>query len=285
MHPTAPFVTGLSFPEGPVVLPDGTLVFTEIAGGRLSAWTSADGVQLLATTAGGPNGATLARDGTIFVTQNGGAAGGGAPAIAGIQRIDPDGSVSTVITEINGVQLDAPNDLAFGPDGRLYFTDPRHGPDAPIRKNGRLYAYDTQSGQGELLIELGPDYPNGIGFLSDGTLVWTESFSRRVMRWTAEGPALIVELPERHFPDGFCVGADDRLYVASTYGHCINVIDVVDVIEKNNGGAIVEQLPCADGMPTNCCFLGTDLIVTESRHGTLWRYQIGTEGLALNQGA
>ena len=275
MRPIEPFVTGLSFPEGPLVLSDGSLAFTEISGGRLSTWTEDRGVQLLATTGGGPNGATLGADGSIYVTQNGGAAGGGASATAGIQRIAPDGTVSTVVTTIDGIALDAPNDLAFGPDGRLYFTDPRHGPDATTRLPGRLFAYDLVAGVGELVTELEPVYPNGIGFLSDGTMVWTESFSLRVMRWTDDGPLAITQLPERHFPDGFCVGADDRLYVGSTYGHCVTVID-------STTGEVVERLECGDGMPTNCCFLGTDVIVTESRRGTLWRFEIGSPGLPLH---
>jgi len=275
MPPDSPFVTGLSFPEGPLVRGDGTLVFTEIAAGRLSTWSPADGVGTLAITGGGPNGATLAADGSIFVTQNGGAAGGGVRATAGLQRVAVDGSVATVITEVAGLSLDAPNDLAFGPDGRLYFTDPRTGPDAAVRRNGRLYAYDPRSNEAELVIELGPDYPNGIGFDPEGRLVWTESFSRRVMRWTDDGPATIIELPERNFPDGFCSDVNGRMYVASTYGHCVNVIAE---------GEIVEQLRCGDGMPTNCCFLETDLIVTESRRGTLWRFPIGSKGLALHTG-
>jgi sugar lactone lactonase YvrE len=27
-------------------------------------------------------------------------------------------------------------------------------------------------------------------------------------------------------------------------------------------------------MPTNCCFGGSDLYVTESRYGTLWRFRL-----------
>ena len=104
-------------------------------------------------------------------------------------------------------------------------------------------------------------------------MLWTESFTRRVMAQSKGQPEVIIELPERHFPDGFCVGADGRLYVASTYGHCINVVD---------GGEIVDRLVCGDGMPTNCCFGGTDLYVTESRRGTLWRFAIGRPGLPLH---
>ena len=80
------------------------------------------------------------------------------------------------------MRLEGPNDLAFGDDGRLWFTDPR-GSDDPAANDrpGRIFAVDPSSGEGELVIELGPVFPNGIAFLADGTLVWTESFSRRVM--------------------------------------------------------------------------------------------------------
>ena len=40
-----------------------------------------------------------------------------------IQRLKLDGSVTVVATEGDGIAFVAPNDLAFGPDRRLYFTD------------------------------------------------------------------------------------------------------------------------------------------------------------------
>ena len=51
-----------------------------------------------------------------------------------------------------------------------------------------------------------------------------------------------------------------------------------------SGGRIVERLECGDGMATNCCFGGSDLYVTESRHGTLWRFAVGVPGLPLHAG-
>jgi sugar lactone lactonase YvrE len=85
-------------------------------------------------------------------------------------------------------------------------------------------------------------------------------------------PAVIVELPERHAPDGLCVDADGRLYVASTYAHAVSIVEA---------GVLVDRLVCGDGMPTNCCFGGSDLYVTESRRGTLWRFPLGRAGLPL----
>ena len=263
--------TGLSFPEGPVWT-DETLLFTEIGAGRISRWVPDGEVSTFAMPGGGPNGATLAADGSLLVTQNGGTLDGSRRP-PGIVRVMPDGAVTTIATELAGFALGAPNDLAFGADGRLWFTDP-NGLDDPRRNDnpGRIFALDLTSGVGELIIELGPVYPNGIGFLADGTMVWTESFSRRVMALRGGRAEVITELPERHFPDGFCVSADGRLYVASTFAHCVTVIA---------DGDIVDRYMCADGMVTNCCFGGTDLYVTESRRGTLWRFPLGVAGLEL----
>lgn len=267
--------TGLDFPEGPV-WHDGEVWFTEIVGGRISACTPAGVVRPIARTGGGPNGATLGAGGDLWVTQNGGMLDG-ERATAGIQRVAADGAVSQPFTEVAGLRLDGPNDLAFGPDGRLYFTDPRGSFDpAQNDRPGRLFAVDVASGEGELIAELGPAFPNGIGFDAQGTLWWTESFTRRLMRMVDGAPEVAFELPERSAPDGFCFGADGLVYVASTYAHCVTVIDV-----SGPSAHIVDKLMCGDGMATNCCFAGTDLYVTESRRGTLWRYSLGVEGLAL----
>ncbi len=267
--------TGLEFPEGPVWR-DGEVWVTEIVGGRISAVDTSGTVRRVADTGGGPNGATLGPDGALWVTQNGGMLDG-ARATAGIQRVAPDGSVTQPFTEVGGVVLDGPNDLAFGPDGRLWFTDPRGSFDPAVNdRPGRLFAVDVDSGDGEVVAEVGPAFPNGIGFDVDGALWWTESFTRHLMRMTDGSPEVVFELPERSSPDGFCFGADGLVYVASTYAHCISVIDV-----SGPTAQIVERLMCGDGMATNCCFGGTDLYVTESRRGTVWRYELGVGGLPL----
>src|SRR5712691_6837072 len=66
----------LGFPEGPVVLPDGRLVFCDGNIGELSVY--ADGaVRTFAVTGGSPWGAVLGSDGAIYVTQGGNVPGSG----------------------------------------------------------------------------------------------------------------------------------------------------------------------------------------------------------------
>ena len=51
--------TGLKFPEGPIAMPDGTVVVVEIAAGRLSRVRPDGSVAAIAELGGGPNGAAI----------------------------------------------------------------------------------------------------------------------------------------------------------------------------------------------------------------------------------
>jgi len=64
--------TGLQFPEGPVAMPDGSVLVVEIARGTLSRVTADGRVEVVAETGGGPNGAAIGPDGKCYVCNNGG---------------------------------------------------------------------------------------------------------------------------------------------------------------------------------------------------------------------
>ena len=62
---------GLAFPEGPVAMPDGSVLFVEIAGGCLSRVLASGKVERVAELGGGPNGAAIGPDGHGYVCNNG----------------------------------------------------------------------------------------------------------------------------------------------------------------------------------------------------------------------
>src|SRR3989440_4427159 len=64
--------TDLEFPEGPVVMPDGSVVLVEIRGRRLTRVWPDGRKEVVAQIPGGPNGAALGPDGKIYVCNNGG---------------------------------------------------------------------------------------------------------------------------------------------------------------------------------------------------------------------
>src|SRR5260370_17514736 len=62
----------LQFPEGPVAMPDGSIILVEIARETLSRVTPDGRVEVVASMRGGPNGAALGPGGKMYVCNNGG---------------------------------------------------------------------------------------------------------------------------------------------------------------------------------------------------------------------
>ena len=115
------------------------------------------------------------------------------------------------------------NDLTFGADGRLYFTDPAdYLPND--RKPGRVFALNPD-GSGECLKELPSAYPNGIVAEPDGSIVWVESYDRGVYRKRLGRPSeQIHQLPDGHIPDGLKIDADGNLWVTTFMSGGVDIL-------------------------------------------------------------
>lgn len=290
MHkPIETLAEGLGHPEGPDVLPDGRIVMVETYTGKIVAWSAERGLHDYAVCGGGPNACTVGSDGAVYITQNGGTAGAWKADVMGvpsIQKAWPDGSVEEVAREVDGIALQAPNDLTFGPDGRLYFTDPAdYQPND--RRPGRVFALNPD-GSGELLEELPAAYPNGITAEADGSIVWVESYDRGVYRKRpGSASVLLTRLDEGHIPDGLKIAADGDLWVTAF------MAGGVDILAPD--GTHRDFLETG-GVPLNCVFLDGSLIITDFGDitevtaaapmvGRLWRVPVGVQGQPLFRGA
>ncbi len=263
--------SGVGFCEGPVWTQDGRLLFVSIDHGIIYQADDGGRAVTVATPGGGCNGLTEGADGGLYIAQSG--VGAETTAAPGIQVVR-DGTV-----EYRARGLDAPNDLCFGPDGRLYFTDPRGALRGDIPP-GRAYAL-AEGGVPELLLE-GPRFTNGIAFGPDERdLYVAETLAARVLRYRLDGRRVsepeVFCTTEPGFPDGMCFDADGRLYVASTIGRAVLVFDPA--------GARLDSLPCGESsLPTNCCFGGPDgttLFVTDSWGARVLAFRVGVRGLPL----
>jgi gluconolactonase len=283
--------SGLAWPEGPAVLAEGRVVFVETYRSQLTAWDPQTGLaERFADTGGGPNAVCLGADDDLYVTQNGGVVG---PWRAtellppSIQRVSLDGSVEVVATEIDGRPFQAPNDLAFGPDGRLYFTDPGRY-DADTRPDPGVVWALAPDGGGELIAELPPVYPNGLVVEQTGTIVWVESYTRAIKRRHGDGRVEeLCTLAEGHVPDGLAVAGNGDLYVTSVTSGGIDIV----APDGDRVGFLA-----VGSVPTNCCFAGSTLYVTDggfpgesedaTHGGSLWALELTrSEGMELFKGA
>lgn len=277
--------TGLGFPEGPLVLPDGRLAFVEEYNGCVSVVE--DGrTRVMAEVGGNPNGLALGADGRLYVTRGRGAVGDWRaenPVTPAIVAVDPEtGAWEVVTTTASDRPLRAPNDLCFGPDGMLYFTDPDDFDPA-----GDLHGWICRMGPAgtELIYELGNTFPNGLAFDPAGRLVWMESHTKRVIGATPDGGwETLAQLGDETTPDGCAYAADGRLTVATLFSGGL------EVVEWTAEGTKLDRITWADGVVlTNCCFDGSSIWVTDVTvdwdkgldTGRLWNLKTTLTGLPL----
>ena len=293
--------SNFAFPEGPVVMPDGAVILTEIAG-RCCTRIGQDGVRTAVGTAGGgPNGLALGPDGALYLCNNGGGkylpghwmAVGPADDYNGgcIQRIDPkDGSTRVLYEQCGGHKLSAPNDIVFDRQCGFYFTDlgKRRGRD---RDHGGLY-YALPDGS--KIVELVHPMlsPNGVGLSPDEKTVYVaDTESSRLFAFDIVSPGvlrtepfpapytgrLVCGLPGFQRFDSLAVEASGNIAVATLItGH-------ITVIAPD--GRVVRQVKLPDVYPTNICFGGSDMTtayITLSANGQLAAMDWPEPGLRLN---
>jgi gluconolactonase len=285
---------GLRFPEGPVAMPDGSVLVVELRGGALTR-VSPDGDKTVAAeTGGGPNGAAIGPDGLVYLCNNGGSRKH--HVTPGIQRIDlATGHVEHLYTECDGRPLSRPNDLVFDKTGHFWFTD----------LGGDAIYYAASSGTSiTRAIDVAVSGPNGIGLSPDETIVyWAQTYNRQVQRRRLTAPgqpvpskgftimtiaageevdewALLAGLPGAQELDSLAIDGSGAVCAATLADSGITVISPDGEIEKYTLPAAV-----ADRAVTNICFGGPDLqtaYVTLSLTGRLISCRWPRPGLRLN---
>lgn len=296
--------TDLQFPEGPVVMPDGSVVLVEIRRKTLTRVYPDGRKEIVAEVPGGPNGAALGPDGKIYICNNGGFSWmpskigiiPGAPALheyigGSIQRIDlQSGKIETLFTHCGEHPLKGPNDLVFDRHGGLWFSDlgKRRARDMDV---GAFYY--IKPGFKEIVEGHHGMMPaNGIGLSPDEKTVYVaETPTARLWAFTVTAgevkPSEVIYRGERGRPicglggyqmfDSLAVEAGGNICVATLISGNISVIAP--------DGKLVEQIPTGDSVTTNIAFGGPDLktaYITLSGKGELVAMDWPRGGLPLN---
>jgi gluconolactonase len=295
---------GLQFPEGPIVMNDGSVILTEIEGQRLTRVTPDGKKTTVAETGGGPNGAAIGPDGKIYVTNNGGAfewlkqdgltvPGPTPPSHTGgyIQRVDiASGKCETIYDSCDGRRFAGPNDLVFDKTGGFWFTD--HGATLPeYRKHGALY-YAKPDGSQVVRHRDHLISPNGVGLSPDGMVVYmADTHLGRLYAFDLDSPGklaaqagfapgrVIHNLPGFQLLDSLAVEAGGKVCVATIINGGVTAFDP---------DGSTEHYAFPDLITTNICFGGADMLdawVTCSSTGKLFKCRWPRPGLKLNYNA
>jgi gluconolactonase len=249
---------GFQGTEGPVGLPDGSLIFTETQAQRITRIAADGSTSTYLENSNGANGLGFTAKGELVAVQvlN--------PRVGILQ---PTGSVRVLAEGFEGQPFDRPNDLVVAKSGNIYFTDSgtRRAPDQPaptvtpaqpavyrITPQGVLQrlASDITRPNG---IQLSPDekvlyvadtageHVLAYDVAADGGIGGRRNFAKLV-GYTATGPN-----GPSSGADGLAVDALGRVFVASTAG--------IQVFDPQGQALGVIALPKA---PQNIAFAGPD---------------------------
>ena len=273
--------SGLAFPEGPIAMPDGSVVLVEMFGPRLTRVQPDGSKETIAEIPGGPNGAALGPDGLFYVCNNGGR-----------------------FTETDMEGLTFPGGLHQGELHRRAHPDRRpgdrhrHRPLHRVRRAARCWPRTTSSstptaastspttassttrsgstsiagiyyaqadGSGIKEVVYPSDDPNGIGLSPDGTkLYWAETWRGRILQRDDRGagrgrrarPRRHVAVPLRLPRASSC---STRWRSTRAGNVCVATIVNGGVSVSRPQGELVDFVATGDLITTNVCFGGDDL--------------------------
>lgn len=249
---------GFNGTEGPLVLPDGSFIFTETTANRITRIAPDGSTSTFLDNSNGSNGLGFGANGDLYAVQ---------VLKPRVGIVYPAEHARTLADGFEGKPFGRPNDLVVDRKGGVYFTDSGAPPrpagtpapaEQPVVANPAVY-HITPAGQ---LLRIAADIerPNGIQLSPDEKVLYVANTAGEyVLAYDIRADGSIG--PRRNFAklegwrqtetgsssgaDGLAVDASGRLYVASTAG--------IQVFSSKGEALGIIALPKA---PQNLAFAG-----------------------------
>lgn len=275
----------MQFVEGPIWA-HGELWFSDLMGNRLYAVGANDQVRVLLERSGGEpsappsaypgsNGGVVDRDSSVLLAQH------GARRVA---RVGADMSVSAVIErDSQGRRLNSPNDLAFSPDGALWFTDPPFGLAGGDQDPGKEIPYNgVYRWKDGVLVAAITDLPkpNGLAFSPDGRQLYVSNSGPEmfinIYDVAADGGVTLAgrlitftDANPTEVPDGMKVDSSGNIWASGPGG--IRIITPT--------GVVLGQIRTGDEAQANLVWGGADFRTAYIAAATrVYRLQLNVQG-------
>ncbi len=165
-----PVMTGANLMEGPLHLPDGRWIVSEIAADTVWAFDASGDKTTFLKPANNANGHALDAQGRIIQAEH---------ATAAIARIATDGTRTVLAEKVEGKRFNSPNDVVVKRDGTLWFTDPTYGLGHRTSELGYTGVFRLDPATGKVtVLTRALNQPNGIAFSRDEHTLYISASGR-----------------------------------------------------------------------------------------------------------
>lgn len=267
--------TLIAFTEGPAAAADGAVYFTDMVNNRIICLPCAGArFEVWSADSGRSNGLLFDPQGRLLACEGNEFGPGGRRRIT---RTDmATGAVEVLTERFDGVQYNAPNDIAARTNGQIFFTDPCYGDRTTMQMTHEsVYRIDLDGTVTRLITQPDIQRPNGIALSPDErTLYLVDSCAfiggnRKIWAFdlseagTVSNQRLIYDFGGGRGGDGIAIDQQGNLYIAAGIraprGPHESTEVPTGIYILSPQGEKLGYLNIPEDVITNCTFGGDDL--------------------------
>src|SRR5262249_33038754 len=199
------------FAEGPVWSRGGFLLVSDIYNSRIMKLSATNRAEIYRNYTNAANGNAMDLQGRLYSCERDGRR---------VTRLERDGTLTVVASQLDGKRLNSPNDIVVRRDDHVYFSDPASKAALEPQELGFNGVYHVTPAGALSLISSKLTRPNGVALSSDGrTLYVADSQQRKILAYDLNPQGNAAR--ERVFlsdidgsPDGLRVAENGNVYIA-----------------------------------------------------------------------